>query len=85
MEIKLGQKVKDKITGMVGIAVCRAIWMNGCVRVTVQPQELKDGRPVDTYTCDEPDLIVIDEGVEASEPASDTLGKHGPRPDPVRR
>jgi hypothetical protein len=80
MEITLGSKVQDRITGLEGIAVCRSIWLNGCVRVTVQPQELKDGRPVDSYTCDEPDLTEVAEGVPDS---ADDI--HGPRPDPVRR
>jgi len=80
MEVLLGEKVRDRITGLEGIAICRSVWLNGCVRVVVQPQELKDGRPVDTYTCDEPDLVTVAEGITDSDG-----GSHGPRPDPVRR
>lgn len=80
MEIVLGSKVRDRITGLEGIVLCRTVWLNGCIRVGVQAQELKDGRPVDLYTCDEPDLTVIDGGV-----ADTTKDTHGPRPDPVRR
>lgn len=81
MAITLGRKVKDKITGVEGIAVARTEWMHGCVRIIVQPLELKDGRPVETCTFDEPDLDIIcgDPTAEAEAPT------HGWRPDPVRR
>jgi hypothetical protein len=51
--IKLGSKVRDVITGLEGIAICRAVWLNGCVRITVQPQETKDGKTVDSECFDE--------------------------------
>ncbi len=47
-KIKLGQKVRDTITGMEGTAVARTEFMYGCVRIAVQPAELKDGTPVDS-------------------------------------
>ena len=34
----LGDEVKDTITGFKGIVVARTEWLNGCARVTVQPQ-----------------------------------------------
>ena len=45
--IKLGQKVRDRFTGMEGVAVGRPEWLYGCVRVIVQPANLKDGVPVE--------------------------------------
>jgi hypothetical protein len=45
--VKLGDKVKDRVTGLTGIVIARTDWLNGCIRMTVQPQELKDGKPVD--------------------------------------
>lgn len=80
MEITLGQKVKDTITGMEGIAVCRTEWMNGCVRIGVQVQQLKDGVPVDVQYVDEPQLAVVEDT-----PAEEAKPAHGPRPDPVRQ
>lgn len=77
--IQLGQKVRDSITGLEGIVVCRAEWLYGCVRITVQPQEVKDGKPVDMYTFDEPQAVVLEaSGQGEVEP------NHGPRPEPVR-
>jgi len=73
-EVKLGSKVKDKITGLTGIAVARTCWLHGCVRVTIQPQELKDGKPLDNYTVDEPQCEVIE---EEKKPAA--APRHGDR------
>ncbi len=63
MSIKLGDKVRDKITGLVGIAVCHSEWLNGCIRIVVQPQELKDGKPVDATCFDEPSLELVPDEV----------------------
>ena len=51
--VKLGTKVKDSITGFSGIAVCRTEYLYGCVRIGIEPQELKDGKPVETHYFDE--------------------------------
>jgi len=44
-KFNLGDKVRDKITGFTGIVTCRIEYLNGCLRVGVQPQEMekKDG------------------------------------------
>jgi len=80
MGIKLGQKVKDKITGMEGVAIGRTEWMHGCIRIVVQPTALKDGVPQDAQTFDEPQLDIVK---DTPEPKVKPSG--GPRPDPVRR
>jgi hypothetical protein len=85
--IALGDKVKDPITGVCGIVIARTIWMYGCVRITVQPQELKDGRPVENCTIDEPQLEVVERAAikdipEWREPARPAAG---PRPDVTRQ
>ena len=80
--IELGARVKDKITGLTGIAVGRTIWIHGCVRITVQPEEFKDGKPVDMTTFDEPQLEVVVPPEPAAKPTGAT---GGPRPDAGRR
>ena len=57
--IKLGDKVKDTVTGLTGIAVARTEWINGCARITIQPPIKKDGTPPDNYTVDEPQVAVV--------------------------
>lgn len=74
--VKLGQKVRDKITGIEGIAIGRTEWLHGCVRVTLQPQKLLDGKVADTVTIDEPQLDVI---AEKTIKPSPTTGPGGPR------
>jgi hypothetical protein len=57
--VRIGDKVRDIITGLEGIAIARTVWINGCVRLVVQPQEHKDGKPAEVSTFDEPQLIVL--------------------------
>jgi len=51
--IRLGNKVKDNITGFAGIAVARAEYLNGCISVQVQSIKLKDGLPIEAEWFDE--------------------------------
>lgn len=88
--IRLGQKVRDKITGYEGIAVARAVFLFGCSRVLVQPQETKeDGTPIEDYYIDEQRLEVIKEETEFTRLAeqytnSPEPGPGGPQNDPTR-
>jgi len=61
--IKLRDKVKDTITDFRGIAVARCVYLNGCVRIEVQPKKLKDGKMIESVWIDESQL----EGVEPDE------------------
>ena len=87
--IKLGNKVKDSITGFTGIAIGRTEWMYGCARVGVRSTELTDGKPVDDQWFDEQQLSVVEATLpQVSPKSSATTG--GPREasprakDPVR-
>jgi len=80
VDIKLGQKVRDEITGYTGIAVARTEWLYGCVRVTVQSSELHNGMPVEAYIVDEPQLEVVTE----KEVLNPIMG-HGDRPNVKRQ
>jgi hypothetical protein len=60
MEIQLGSKVKDKISGFTGIATSKTVFMNGCVRVQIDPDKLnKDGDLIEGAVFDEVQLEVI--------------------------
>ena len=60
MAIQLGDKVKDPITGITGIAVARTILLHGCARIAIQPHGVdKDGKPFDTFSADEPQLEIV--------------------------
>ena len=56
----LGSKVRDSVTGFEGIAVAETTWLNGCVRVTLQPTIDKDGKVPDSVTFDAPQLVIVE-------------------------
>jgi hypothetical protein len=51
--VKLGERVMDRITKFEGIATARSEYLYGCVRILVEPTELKDGKPVEGQWFDE--------------------------------
>lgn len=53
MQIKLGTIVTDSITGFTGVAMMRAEYLNGCVRIEVQPKALHEGKPIESQFFDE--------------------------------
>lgn len=77
--IELGSKVKDKITGFEGIAVARFQWLTGCERYEVQPERLKDGKPIESATFDEKRLTVLGKPTKALLSVRDV---GGPAPTP---
>ena len=40
----LGKKIKDKVSGLSGVVVSVTIFLNGCIRVSIQPPIDKDGK-----------------------------------------
>jgi hypothetical protein len=77
----LGEKVQDRVSKFEGIAVYRVIYLQGCNRIGVQP-EINDKGELPAIKCfDEPDLIVIGDGVlnidsKEPEPAKKPGGPH---------
>lgn len=61
--ITLGDRVKDRISGVKGICIGYHYWLYGCERVSIQPEEQKDGKPADTVCVDAAQLEVIKAGV----------------------
>ena len=56
--VEVGQKVRDKLTAFEGTAVCRSVYLNGCIAIEVLAFELYDGKQV-TAWIDESQLEVI--------------------------
>ncbi len=59
--IELGDKVKDKVSGITGVVTERREYINGCVQYIVQPKATKkdpDKMP-DAYVVDEGQLDVV--------------------------
>ena len=63
MENLLGFKLKDIVTGIEGIAICKAIFLNGCIQYSLQSQVGKDGIIPKEVWVDRPQLEIIDKGV----------------------
>ncbi len=57
--IPLGAVAKDTITGFEGVVTGRTEWLNGCVRLYLQPQELHEGQPSKERTFDEPQVVRV--------------------------
>lgn len=77
--IGLGARVKDRISGLTGIAVSRTEFLYGCVRVGVQPEALHDGKPIDQVFVDEPQLEVVAPNAIAGFDLRETPAPAGPR------
>lgn len=68
MTTNLGDKVKDTISGAIGIVIARTEWLHGCIRVTIAPQALKDGHPADNFTVDEPQVEALERNAVPNDP-----------------
>lgn len=89
--IRLGQKVRDVVTGFTGIADCRMEWMNGCVRFSVQPPVKKGSAFVpESKSFDQEQLeVLVDMPIalprRRRQPVRSTVASKtgGGRPDPA--
>jgi hypothetical protein len=77
-------KVKDTLSSFEGVAIGRLEYLFGCVRISVQSPELKDGKPIDPIWFDEGQLVEVRQ--EVPEPVVNTGGPREAPPsrDPVR-
>ena len=75
--VKLGDKVKDNISGLEGIVTGRSEYLYGCAHILVNPQQVKDGAPVAGTWLDEDRFTVIEEGV-IPRPAAAEVKRGGP-------
>ena len=65
-KIELGAKVKDKISGLEGIATARIEYLNGCIQYAISPPVDKDGNIRKDWWIDEQQL-------EELEPKEETV------------
>ncbi len=57
--LELGCVAKDTISGFTGIVVAITEWLNGCIRITLQPQKLDGGKLLDSGTFDVEQIAVV--------------------------
>lgn len=78
--IKLGCLARDTISGFTGIVIAITDWLNGCRRITIQPKELKDGKPIESHTFDVEQVELVKP--EPAKAAQKSVG--GPSISPAR-
>ena len=61
--VNLGDKVKDEVTGLIGIAVASISYLQGCNRIAIQAPVKKNEKPQDWHYVDEPQLKIIKRNV----------------------
>lgn len=71
--IQLGQKVRDRITGLQGIAVGRTVYLQGCARICIQPPA-KGSEVPDALWIDEPHVEIVGAGVSKKIVANAQVG-----------
>jgi len=60
--MKLGQKLRDKVSGFEGIATSRIEYLNGCVQFCLKPKST-DGKMPEGEYIDIQQLEVVDDGL----------------------
>ena len=57
--IELGDRVKDPVSGLTGIVTAVTTWLHGCIRIAIQPETVKDGKPAEAQAFDQSQLVLI--------------------------
>lgn len=74
-KIKIGDKVRCKITGFTGIVVAKVEFINGCTQFSVLPQKLdKDGNYPEGVDIDQESLEIVKRPRKKIVEKSDTGG-----------
>lgn len=77
-QIELGDKVKDIVTGVVGIAIGKSSWITGCDQYCVQQGKVSaEGKVSDGLWFDENRLSVVKRGACKIESDNDPKPKTG--------
>lgn len=62
--IKLGNKVKDSVSGLEGITTCRCEYLNGCIQYSITPKVKAGATEMSTDVwIDEAQLVITGQGV----------------------
>lgn len=77
---ELGVIGKDKITGFQGVLTSRCEFLTGCNRYCIQPQELKDGKPIEGLYFDEAQIEIIGKGISKESVTGEEKGACAPNP-----
>lgn len=82
---KLGDLLKDRITGFKGVATARVEFLNGCVRFCLTPEKLnKDSKPAEGEYFDVQQIELVKASRLVTNARVATTGVGGPFPAPSR-
>ena len=73
-KVKLGDEVKDKVSGFTGVIVSQHDYLNGCTRFTIQPPIDKDSKLPKCETFDEPQLELVKKEAAVAETGNNKTG-----------
>ena len=74
--IKLGDKVRDKITGFEGVATAKVEYLTGCIQFCVKPKVTEEGKMPTGEYIDDIQLEVIGDSLDVEQEPNG-----GPMPD----
>jgi hypothetical protein len=84
--IKLGDRVRDRISGLTGIVTGFHTYLYGCERASITPEEHKDGKPAESFVVDAAQCVLEKATAVAGYAPQDLSAERpaGPRNDPAR-
>jgi len=56
---KLGDRVQDEVTGVIGIMTGKSMFLYGCERFSIQAPVKADGTIPESHWCDAPQVKVV--------------------------
>jgi hypothetical protein len=80
--ITLGTKVKDEVSGVIGIAVSRTEYLNGCIQYSIQPKLKKGETEIVMWNIDEIQLFPVNKRKPTKKKKSN---RGGPTTKTIRR
>jgi len=75
--VKIGQRVKDRLTGFEGTVTGRCEYLTGCCQVLVQPGIKTGNEWIESRWFDEPRLEIVDAGSIAAAFATNPTPEKG--------
>ncbi|MBD3762618.1 hypothetical protein [Rhizorhabdus sp.] len=82
-KIGLGDRAREKFTGVEGIVTGITLWLTGCNHIAIKREGLdKDGKPWELLWFDEPNVELVKAKEVAEQPADPSTGRKpgGPIP-----
>ncbi len=80
--IEHGDRAKDAITGFTGIVICISKWINGCIRVVIQGENLEFKKGVeDSVSVDLQQVVLLAKDPLGLAPKTGAPAPGGPFPD----